>query len=145
MNQKKRKKPNFYDKKKLNAVASKVVERRTQVEQPPAYGPGQDDVHLVGQIYVLRPKGMMPTWEQEGFRWHINLKSGDRDRVYHVTRESRPKVHYFFSGTGEDIVSETANKQEQGYQDGTKESFHDLPPDVQEFIMDNWNGIMGWT
>jgi hypothetical protein len=62
-------------------------------------------------------------------------------------------VHYYFSGTGTDIVAEQPTKKERGSSpvkkdaDGeevnTKLSFDKLPGDVQSFIRNYWDDILG--
>lgn len=96
---------------------------------------------------------LMPTWVQGNARYHINLQGGDRDDVYHVTREGHPRIHYFFTGTGNDIVGVHPNKTERGKSKQkdpetgdlvpTKRSFDDLPADVQKFVRENWDAIFG--
>jgi hypothetical protein len=117
-----------------------------------ADGPG---VFTVKGINVQRgEKGeLMPTWVQDNQRYHINLRGGDRDDVFHVTRESNPRIQYFFKGSGTSIESVFPNARERGKstqrdpatdQDvTTKKPFRDLPDEVQNFIMNNWDKIFG--
>jgi len=153
---KKKKGKNFYQEKAAALAAGKVGKKVTEKkEREPAEPFGDDEIGVVkvNGINVRQVKGTMPTWVQEGYRWHINLKGADREGVYHVSREGSPMVHYSFSGTGDDIESVTPSGRERGSRsikkdaDGedvhTKLSFKDLPSAVQEFVKGYWNEILG--
>lgn len=144
---------NFYQVKKLAKKKTKTkVKKTVEVMDQIDAGPG---VYTVNGINVQRGtrSELMPRWVQENAMWHINLKGGDRDRVFHVSREGIPMVHYYFKGTGTDIEGVRPTAKEMGSSsikkdaDGddvkTKRSFDDLPADVQGFIRNNWAAILG--
>ena len=142
-------KNNFYaqvKEKSKKKVAEKVKAKREA--EPYTLGKNNPDVHAVNGINVFRPRGVMPSWVQNGERWHINLRNSERDNVYHVTREGSPMIHYFFEGTGEDIEGVQPSKSERGARSvqgevHTKRSFDDLPQEVQDFVWGNWKDILG--
>lgn len=124
-------------------------------EREPAESFDDDEIGVVkvNGINVRQGEGLMPTWVQEGYQWHINLQGSDRAGVYHVTREGSPMVHYSFKGTGTDIVGVQPSGKERGSRsikkdgDGedvhTKRSFSDLPSAVQDFVKKYWSEILG--
>jgi hypothetical protein len=134
---------NFYQQIKENSkskVKQKKGAKKTEAEEEFALGA---DVYDVSGIHVSRASDM-PTWVQGGVRYHLNVRGGDRDRVYHVTREGSSKTHYFFKGTGMDITAVRPSDSEVGGSlSGTKTTFKDLPGDVQDFVRGNWNDILG--
>ncbi|HEX7313768.1 MAG TPA: DUF4157 domain-containing protein [Pyrinomonadaceae bacterium] len=92
-------------------------------------------------------EGQMPTWEQDGVKYHINLTTD----TYHVTKETSPKVHYFYEGYGEDIKDKQPSKAERGGKSKkkvkgavvvTKTVFSKLPAAVQTFIKGNYREIL---
>ena len=153
---KKKKGKNFYQEKAAALATGKVGKKVTEKkEREPAepFGDDQDNVVRVGRINVLQVEGLMPTWVQEGYRWHINLKDSDREGVFHVSREGSPMVHYYFTGTATDIEGVQPNAKERGSHpikkdaDGedvhTKRPFDDLPSEVQKFVKNYWSEILG--
>jgi hypothetical protein len=70
-----------------------------------------------------------------------------------VTRESNPRIQYFFRGSGESIEGVQPNARERGKSTqrdpatdekvSTKRSFGDLPDDVQTFVKTYWDKIFG--
>jgi hypothetical protein len=135
-------------KKKTKAKVKKTVVVMDQIED----GDGVFDVNGTN-VQRGAHNELMPTWVQDNAKYHINLKGGERDRVFHVSREGIPMVHYYFKGTGTDIegVQPTAKergsspikKDADGEKVNTKLSFDNLPGDVQKFIRDNWDDILG--
>jgi hypothetical protein len=137
---------------KKNKQKDKKTKPRTDYADAIDAGPG---VYAVNGINVQRGERneLMPTWTQGSFRYHINLQGGDRDHVYHVTRESNPRIQYFFTGTGTSIESVFPNKKERGkstqrdpFTDEdvtTKLPFNQLPSDVQDFVKNYWSQILG--
>ena len=73
--------------------------------------------------------------------------------VGHVTKEGSPKIHYFFKGSGQDIVDAQPSKAERGGSSKkkikgvkgkvkTKTVFSALPDTVQTFIKANYLNII---
>lgn len=87
----------------------------------------------------VEKKGNYAQWTYDDHDYHINLKLGDR---YHVTRESNPKIHYFFTGFGEDLRSAQPTKAERGKK-GTSLPFNALDEDFQAFIRENFLALLG--
>lgn len=96
----------------------------------------------------VRPSGNMPTWDQGGGTYHINLTTD----TYHVTKVGVPKIQYFFKGTGNDIVDTQPTGRERGKSKkkvkgvkgkvNTKTVFSALPDNVQTFIKANFANII---
>jgi hypothetical protein len=88
----------------------------------------------------------MPTWDQGGATYHINLTS----ETFHVTKEGVPKVHYFFAADGgdvEDVVPSAAERGRSKVKVGkevvyTKNKFSDLPSAVQQYIRANYLALI---
>lgn len=88
---------------------------------------------IIGNIDV-DTNGNMATWEQEGIRYHLNVKTDP----YHVTQEgistgkkkNITKTHYFFRRKNE--VCEDAVGH--GGVTGSKKKFSELPKSVQQFV-----------
>ncbi len=144
---------------KEKATAKAKDKKKQKAPKPkPVYvdkiddGPGVVDVNGVNVQRGERNE-LMPTWVQDNHRYHINLQGGDRDDVFHVTREGHPRIQYFFKGTGTSIVSVHPNPRERGKSTqrdpatdekvSTKRPFDELPSEVQDFIKNNWNDIFG--
>jgi hypothetical protein len=143
-------KQNFYElaKEKAKKKVAEKVKAKKRAAEPYIAGPKYPDVYVVGNVNVFRPRGMMPTWVQNGETWHINLKDAERENEYHVTCEGSPMIHYFFTGTGRDIKGVQPSKSERGARSvqgevHTKRSFDDLPEEVQDFVRGNWTSILG--
>jgi hypothetical protein len=79
-------------------------------------------------------------WDQDGDSWHINWRLGEAD-VYHVTKESEKKIHYFFTIEAGDVSDATAPKSMKGRK-GTSKKFSALPRSVQDFITANVSDLM---
>ncbi len=106
----------------------------------------------VAQLVIIngidvRPSGNMPTWEQGGETYHINLTT----ETYHVTKEGVPKVHYFFEGSGEEIEDKQPTEAERGSKKKVKGKkgkvktstvFSALPENVQNFVRGHWSSIL---
>lgn len=147
---------NFYAQVKANAKNKARNKKNTQPKQRsvvPEFDAADAHVVTVNGINVHQGTDM-PTWVQNNARYHINLRDGDKDRVFHVTREGIPKVQYFFEGAGTDIVGvqptgserggrSTKKDSETGEDVHTKRSFNDLPRDVQDFVRNYWDQILG--
>ncbi|OUJ75307.1 hypothetical protein [Hymenobacter crusticola] len=73
------------------------------------------------------------SWDFGGKNYHVNLALGE----YHITEEASPKIHYFFSGFGEDIMDKTSGNK--GKDDRL---FSALPSDVQLFIKSNFAALL---
>ena len=92
-------------------------------------------------------QGRMPTWEQNGKTYHINLTT----ETFHITEEDSPKIHYFYQGYGTDIEDKQPSKGERGGSAKkkkekktvrTKRVFSELPQAVQSFIKNNYAAIL---
>lgn len=101
---------------------------------------------MIGDIEV-KNEGQMPTWEQDNVKYHINLSTD----TYHVTKETSPKVHYFYEGYGDEIKDKQPTKAERGGKSKkkvkgavvvTKTVFSKLPAAVQTFIKANYREIL---
>lgn len=87
----------------------------------------------------VSPSGGMPTWDQNGLTYHINLTSD----TYHITKEDKPRTHYYFSGFGAEIADKQPTKEERGGGKSTvKTVFSSLPREVQSFIKTNFKAII---
>lgn len=87
------------------------------------------------EVLATRKRGTeCVSWDFDNVRYHINLRTATN----HVTRESIPKVHYFFKGTGDAITDERPTPGEAGAQAETKKMFSALPPAVQKFVKENY-------
>ena len=103
---------------------------------------------LIDGIEVNKSTGM-PSWTQDGIDYHINLSTDTR----HITKSEarRPKIHYFFQGSGTDITDKQPTKEERGKKVKVKGHskiktstvFSKLPFSVQTFIKSNWMKILG--
>lgn len=99
----------------------------------------------VGQIEVS-PSGGMPTWEQGGQTYHLNLTTA----TSHVTREGNPKIHYFYEGYGESITDKQPTQAERGSKKKDKDRkkvktstvFSALPQSVQDFIRTHYAELL---
>ena len=101
---------------------------------------------MIGEIEV-KNEGQMPTWTQDDIKYHINLTTD----TYHVTKETSPKVHYFYEGYGDEIKDKQPTKAERGGKSKkkvkgevvvTKTVFSKLPLTVQTFIKGNYREIL---
>ncbi|HEX5407940.1 MAG TPA: hypothetical protein VFX16_37220 [Pseudonocardiaceae bacterium] len=149
-------KKNFYNqvKEKAKNKSKDQSKKTTKVEVVDEIedGAGVYDVNGTNVQRGTRNE-FMPSWVQSNAKWHINMRGGDRDHVYHVSREGIPMVQYYFTGTGADIVgvqpnavergNSTIKKDAEGDKVHTKRTFDDLPAEVQNFIRDNWYDILG--
>jgi hypothetical protein len=93
----------------------------------------------------VEPSGGMPTWDQGGHTYHLNLTTETK----HVTREGNPKIHYFFDGYGEEIRDKQPTPEERGpvvkvNKQNVKTStvFSHLPEEVQNFVRRNYTAIL---
>ncbi|MCB1353106.1 MAG: hypothetical protein KDK03_10255 [Rhodobacteraceae bacterium] len=99
----------------------------------------------VGQIEVS-PSGGMPTWEQGGQTYHLNLTTA----TFHVTREGNPKIHYFYEGYGEGITDKQPTQGERGSKKKDRDRkkvktstvFSALPQNVQDFIRTHYAELL---
>ncbi|MTB52083.1 hypothetical protein [Lewinella sp. W8] len=80
----------------------------------------------------------MTRWDYDGITYHLNFTT----ETHHVTEEGNPKKHYFFEGTGTDILPKQCTSQERGR--NSKESkftFASLPGEVQDFVKEHWGDL----
>lgn len=75
--------------------------------------------------------GNYKSWSYKGESYHINLKYN----TYHITWESKQRIHYFFQGTGQEIEDKQPSKKERGQNAFV---FSELPAGLQSFIKNNF-------
>ncbi len=106
--------------------------------------------HTAAVMDSVNNETNMPSFEHKGTTYHINLTTA----TSHITKEGSPKIHYFFKGTGNAITDEQPVKKERGGSSKkkvkgvkgkvkTKTVFSLLPLDVQKFVKENWDAILG--
>lgn len=100
------------------------------------------ETKIVDGVEVMFTPGYSQ-WDMAGDTWHINWQLGEKKKgkeVFHVTKEARPKLHYFFTldaGVIDDATSPTKAKK------GTAFKFSALPGEVQSFVRDNIDALGG--
>lgn len=100
----------------------------------------------IGGIMVDK-RTNMPTWEQDGATYHINLTT----ETFHVTKEGVPKIQYFFkldAGNIDDVVPTKSERGRSKVKVGkevvyTKNKFSDLPAAVQQYVRTNYRALIG--
>jgi Domain of unknown function (DUF4157) len=80
------------------------------------------------------------TWDQLGSRWHVNWSLGE-GRVYHVTKETPPRVHYFFRYDGGTIEDAVAPKSMKGLP-GSSKKFSALPLAIRAYVSKNYDELL---
>lgn len=76
-------------------------------------------------------------WKESGETWHINYTLGDNKHgreIYHVTKESEKKIHYFFS---KDVNGDFRDEVGTGRKE-TRKKFSNLPKNIQDTVKAIW-------
>lgn len=92
----------------------------------------------IGGISVsAQDNGAYPQWDMENYTWHIHWGALDKNsKMYHcVTRESNPKVHYFFTYDSGELVSRSSGQRGQ-------KKFDDLPKKVRDYVTANIDALL---
>ncbi|WP_082694665.1 eCIS core domain-containing protein [Rheinheimera sp. EpRS3] len=82
-------------------------------------------------------EGGYPCFAYDGKKYHI-----DENEPKHVTCDTDGRTHYYFEGSGTDIVGNVGPGKNKKSKQQIKFKFEALPAGVQSFIKNNYNAIV---